>query len=316
MDFSIIIPAKNEEINLHACFGSLAKLNYPPDKYEVLLIDNGSTDATVELAHTYDVKVFIKPELTISGLRNFGAKESAGKVLAFLDADCTVSPDWLNAAAKWIDHYDVSCFGGPPGIPEQATWVQKSWYLVRGKDTLVTEVDWLESMNMFIKKDLFLSVSGFDESLETCEDYDLSLRLKKHGRIVADKSIKAVHHGEAATVLHFYRKESWRGTSNLSGLLRHGIHLKELPSLLIPFGYILSLLLSLVLFVGSLIERENILLLFIFYLVCWQGAILALAYMKGKGKGSLSTILGLSLLLNVYFYARFRAMLRISRGKK
>jgi len=312
MDFSIIIPAKNEEINLKACLESLTALDYPSEKYEILLIDNGSTDSTVEVAHSYNVKVYIKPDLTISGLRNFGATESTGDVLAFLDADCTVFPDWLDAASKWINTPEISCYGGPPEIPQSSTWVQKSWYLVREKDADISDVEWLESMNMFVRRELFLEVAGFDESLTTCEDYDLSLRLKGHGRIVADKSIRAVHHGEAASLSHFYKKESWRGTSNIAGLLRHGVHLRELPSILIPCVYSLCLLLSGVLLVTALVSPSALITKALLWTLCWQAAIYFLAYLKGKRKGTLYEITGLFVLLNIYFFARFRSMLRMT----
>jgi glycosyltransferase involved in cell wall biosynthesis len=224
MDFSIIIPAKNEENNLAQCLRSIAELDYPKDAFEVLVIDNGSTDNTVEIARSYGAEVHVKPEMTISGLRNFGSSIARGKTLSFIDADCTVLADWLKSASIWDEHPEVCCYGGPPTIPERATWVQKSWYIVRKKSQEIEDVDWLESMNMFVRKKAFVDVSGFDESLQTCEDYDLSLRLKEHGRIVADRRINAVHHGEASTVAHFYQKESWRGISNLAGLKRHGFH--------------------------------------------------------------------------------------------
>lgn len=312
MEFSIIIPAKNEEHNLKACFESLASIEYPADRFEVLLIDNGSTDSTVQVAESYGATVFLKPDLTISGLRNFGAAQAGGDILAFLDADCTVVPDWLTTADVWADKKEVCCFGGPPEIPDDATWVQKSWYLVREKSEQVTDVDWLESMNMFVRKDVFMAVAGFDESLTTCEDYDLSLRLQEHGRIVADKSVRAVHHGEAASVAHFYKKESWRGTSNLTGLMRHGFHLKELPSLLLPFIYVACALISVILLIGSLSGFTALFPVFAFWTLCWQCGIFLLAFKKGWDRGTLQDIGGLYLLLNIYFYARFRAMLRFA----
>lgn len=313
MNFSIIIPAKNEQKNIRDCLLSLNALTYPKDDYEVILIDNGSTDETVHLARQYGAKVFIQPDLKISGLRNFGAQQSTGKILAFLDADCTVFPNWLSAASKWMDNLDICCYGSPPEIPEQATWVQKSWFMVRNKKEPVVDVEWLESMNMFVRKDVFLKVSGFDESLTTCEDYDLSVRLKDHGRIVADKNIRAIHHGEAASLRHFYKKESWRGTSNITGMRRHGFHLRELPSLAMPFVHLFCLLIALVLLI--LVPQMGFSALVI-WLLLWQGTLLGLSFYKGQYLGSLKSIMGLFVLLNVYFFARARAMLRFSLEKK
>ena len=311
MDFSIIIPAKNEAENIKLCLQSIAEVTYSADKYEILLIDNGSIDSTVSIAESFGVDVFIKPELTISGLRNFAAARAQGKILAFLDADCTVFPDWLNTASHWLDREDVGCFGSPPEVPSGGTWVQKSWFIVRGKIGIIEEVDWLESMNMFVRKDIFEIVNGFDENLQTCEDYDLSLRLKAHGRIVSDHRIRAVHHGEASTLSHYYRKESWRGQSNLTGLLQHGFHWRELPSLLVPIIYLLCFVLTFLFGIMLLVGVEFVTVYsFVIWLLLWQIPILFVAFYKGSTSSSRSLKFGLYLLLNIYFLARARAMFR------
>jgi len=313
MDFSVIIPAKNEQKYLPHCLQSLSRLDYPQEAYEVLVIDNGSTDNTVEIAKQYGAKVFVRPELTIAGLRNFGASNGQGRFLVFLDADCTVAPDWLTTASLWMDQADVCCFGGPPEGPENGTWVQKTWYIVRRKQHIIEEVEWLESMNMFVRKEIFDSIHGFDETLITCEDYDLSLRLRQHGRIVADRRIRAIHHGEAATLGHFYRKERWRGASNFSGLGRHGLHLRELPSLLAPIAFILCLAATAIGLVISVAKSDAFLLWFVVaFFLLWQLPIFLLAMLKGRS-ASFQLRLGLYLLLNIYFLARGMAMLRWKR---
>jgi len=314
MDFSVIIPAKNEQEYLPACLGSLSQLDYPQEAYEVLVVDNGSTDNTVEIAKQYGAKVFVQPELTIAGLRNFGAGQAQGRCLVFLDADCTVAPDWLTTASLWLDQSDVCCFGSPPESPENGTWVQKTWYIVRCKQDMVEEVEWLESMNMFVRKEIFARINGFDETLTTCEDYDLSLRLRKHGRIVADKRIRAIHHGEAATLGHFYRKERWRGVSNISGLARHGLHLRELPSLLAPTVFVLCLAITTIVLIVSVVKGEALSFwLAVAFLLLWQLPIFALAMLKGRKSSSFRLCLGLYLLLNAYFLARGMAMFRWKR---
>ncbi|MEZ4485581.1 MAG: glycosyltransferase family A protein, partial [Syntrophotaleaceae bacterium] len=149
MDFSIIIPAKNEEHNIGRCLDTIMALDYDRKRFEVLLIDNGSSDRTVEIASAKGARVFILPDVTISRLRNFGAEQAGGRILAFLDADCTVAANWLQEAARYLGDESTACFGSPPGLPDRATWVQQAWYLVRRKKQPVEETAWLESMNMF-----------------------------------------------------------------------------------------------------------------------------------------------------------------------
>jgi glycosyltransferase involved in cell wall biosynthesis len=306
MDFSIIIPAKNEEKNIGKCLDSINAITFDDECFEVLVVDNGSSDRTVEIARDRGARVFEKPNITISGLRNLGASQANGNVLVFLDADCTVASDWLCEASRYLNSPEISCFGGPPGIPSNATWVQKAWFRVREKNNLVEEVEWLESMNMFIPKDKFDSVGGFNEDLVTCEDYDISVRLKKIGQIVADQRIVAVHHGEATDLGHFFRKEHWRATSNVKRLKSCHFNLRELPSLIVPpIHCLLASLLLVLLLTGHFVNSG-----FLILLILWQAPLALLAVWKTRGSWDARVSTQLFVLLNVYFFARGLAFFR------
>jgi glycosyltransferase involved in cell wall biosynthesis len=265
------------------------------------VVDNGSTDQTVTIARDMGAQVFEQPEFTISGLRNFGASQSSGQILVFLDADCTVTPSWFLKASVYLQRADVACFGSPPGVPDNATWVQKGWFPVRKKKQDLCETDWLESMNMFVRREVFNAVGGFDESLITCEDYDLSMRLKQHGLIISDSSIVAVHHGEAATVSHFFRKELWRGKSNFAGMLQHGLTLAELPSLVAPS---LHSLIWLSWFISPLSGSFVVMAALSGILLIWQSLLLIISLKKLLPKVALLPLLQLHFLLNIYLLAR------------
>ena len=71
MLFSIIIPAKNEEHNIGKCLDSILAVDFQLERFEVIVVDNGSTDRTVQVSKTKGATVYFEPELTISGLRNF-----------------------------------------------------------------------------------------------------------------------------------------------------------------------------------------------------------------------------------------------------
>ena len=299
--FSIIIPVKNEQVNIGLCLDSIGQLQWDKDKYEVIVVDNGSTDRTVEIAMQKGAAVYIKPGLTISGLRNYGASRASGEVLAFLDADCTIGCSWLANASPYLQRKEVACFGSPPIIPEDATWVQKAWFAVRKRSADICDVDWLESMNMFVRRDAFSISGGFDESLITCEDYDLSLRLKRIGSIVSDRSIVAVHHGEASTVRHFFRKELWRGKSNFSGMNRHGLTLSEIPSLLAPSFHCLIWISW---FFSLLAGNLALIIVISVFLIIWQTFLLVVCVRKLLPLESIVSLLQLHFLLNIYLFAR------------
>ena len=283
---SIIIPAYNEEEYLPSCLASIDSLHYSKEHIEVIVVDNGSTDRTMEIARSYGAKVIRDDDMNVSGLRNFGAKHSKGEILAFIDSDCVVSSDWLINASKYFDNMKVSAWGSPPTLPEKPTWVQRTWYLVRKREKPVQRVDWLESMNLFVKKNIFFLIGGFNESLVSCEDVDLCYRIHQHGTIISDAQIKVVHMGEAKTVKDFFVKEIWRGISNLNGVRSHGLILREIPSLLIPIYF------------GAFIPLFFLIML-IYSNPSWLFVVVA-AYLAP------------TLLVQIYFFSRTLAVLRRS----
>jgi len=302
---SIIIPTYNEEKCLPLCLGSINNLNYPKKYIEVVVVDNGSVDRTREIASSYGVKALRDDTMNVSGLRNLGARNSKGDVLAFIDADCIVSKECFNNASIYFNNTEVVAWGSPPAIPKNSTWVQQTWYLVRQKEHQVQEVDWLETMNLFVRAEQFFVIGGFSETLVTCEDVDLCYRLSNLGQIISDRRIEVIHLGEARTVREFMKKEIWRGQSNLSGVLSHGLTLKELPSLSIPiyFGFFLPIF-----FVGFCISLNSTWLIagLLFYLL--PSAVVLFKVMRKKIASFAS--LRLLFLIQIYFLSRTIAVFK------
>lgn len=234
---SIIIPAKNEEHVIGHSLHALANVHYPRELYEVIVVDNGSVDGTVAIAQNYGFIVCHRPHLTIAGLRNAGAEMAQGDVIAFVDADVVVSPDWLVKGIESLMAERVACAGCMPGIPDDATWVERTWSLQHAIMPEKCDKPWLASMNMLVWKSCFDEVKGFNPGLRTCEDVDLGYRLRKKYRVVSDKNIRAVHLGEAKTLAQLFRKESWRGIANFHGIKSHGIVLQEVPSHVVALYY-------------------------------------------------------------------------------
>jgi glycosyltransferase involved in cell wall biosynthesis len=305
MKVSIIIPTYNEEKRLPECLDSIFDLDYSKEDIEVIVVDNGSTDGTREIAKSCGAEVLRDDSLNVSGLRNLGASQAKGDILAFVDADCIVSKDWLKNASKYSDDITVAAWGAPPAIPKEATWVQRTWYLVRQKENQVQTVDWLETMNLLVRKDQFLSIGGFNEALITCEDVDFSYRISRYGQIVSDKRIEVIHLGEASTLQEFVRKEIWRGRSNLRGIFSHGLSLKEIPSLSIPlyFGVLLPMF-----FLGFLVSLNPTWLLtgLLIYLLPSAAVILKV---KSKRIGP-AAMVRLLVLIQLYFFSRTIAVFK------
>ena len=297
---SVIIPCFNEQDNIQKCLDSIFAVNYPEHLLEVIVVDNGSTDQTKKIAQKYNIVFLEDDKKKVSGLRNFGAKSAKGDILAFIDADCIVSYNWLVNAQKYFDDNDIAAWGSPPTIPDNATWVQKTWYLIRQKKNKIEQVDWLESMNLFVKIEDFKKIQGFNETLETAEDVDFCYRITKTGKIISNASIKVIHTGEAKDIKMFIKKEIWRGISNLSGIKSHGLTLKEIPSLLVPLYY--GLLIPLLFIMAVFLKIP----LFFYIFICLYMAPIFAVCTKTFLKTSRlkKELFFLIFLIQVYFFSR------------
>lgn len=216
MRFSIIIPAYNEERYVGCCLQSLLQLRYDPNEFEVILIDNGSTDKTVEIATSYSTVVVLqKRDCHVGAVRNHGAKFAKGEYLCFIDADCLVDEDWLDNCDRLIESNEQATFGGRIKLNSESTWVERAWLLGEKKEA-VEDKDLLGSCTV-VRKGIFEEVGGFNEEVTSGEDTQLSKDIRRKGYVVKIKpDIDVVHMGNAKTIMEFYRRQRWHGSSYLS----------------------------------------------------------------------------------------------------
>jgi len=209
---SVIIPSFNEEENIDTCLNSLNDQDYSDIKLEVIVVDNGSTDMTAAIAQSLGAKVLFKKNGTIASLRNHGAESSAGNYLAFLDADCIPPRDWLSKAIPDLLNDHKLVLGYRLSIPSDSNWVATCWDLVFVKRYFTADVDWIPSANMIMHRPAFFHVAGFDESLQTNEDYDFCFRLKAKGyKIISSSATAVTNLRPPRTLTEIFKKELWHG---------------------------------------------------------------------------------------------------------
>ena len=309
---SFVIPVFNGERDIARCLCSIQHLHFLPEAYEVIVIDNGSTDRTPDIVRELGFNCLVIPNVHVSALRNCGATKAQGDYLAFVDADMELTPDWLqNGLAVFKDRQVVGsgCF---PDIPPDATWVQRTWAVLhrRGRycESQPTPVQWLGAANLIVRRDVFLDVGGFNESLKTTEDVDLCYRLGQHGTILYNPAMEAVHWGEDPDLRTFWRKEVWRGVGSLSGVLSHGLRWDEVPSLGYPLYVLCCALLIALGILADLWSRRLWFAPLSLTLLVLPALLLALhtAYLAKQP----ASILKLFLLYCIYGFARAYAVVK------
>ncbi len=189
---SVIVPTYNSAKFLGKCLRSIKNQTYP--NIELIVVDNSSTDNTKEVARRFTKIVFNRGSER-SAQRNFGARESKGKYLVFIDSDMQLSKDVVkDCAERTTQEKNVKALVIPEKSFGKGFWarckrLEKSFYV---------GVDWMEAARFFEKK-IFLTVGGYDEKLISGEDWDLSQRIEK--KCAIDRVDKFIFHNERETNL-------------------------------------------------------------------------------------------------------------------
>lgn len=202
----IVVPCKNEAGTLAACLTALR--DQQPGLVRVVVVDNGSTDGSREIAAGAADQLIDLPKASISRMRNRGAAELGDvDVVGFVDADVVVGPQWLRTGLDALtDGADL--IGSRSLADRQAPWVAARWAAVERHRAHPDSLLW--SQHLLVERPVFAALGGFDETMRTGEDADLSARARALGydvRLVP--GMTAVHHGFPGTLRGFLRRELW-----------------------------------------------------------------------------------------------------------
>lgn len=296
---SIIIPVKNEEKFIALCLESLASLDFPPDRMETIVVDNMSTDRTKEICESYDVKVVFSKAKTVAGVRNYGSSLSRGDIFIFLDGDCTVEPGWLHEGIKYLHGTNVSAVGFAPSSNDYKSWIARCRYILNNptKFSGCDEVQWLATCNLFVWKQSYNLVGGFNEDLITCEDVDFGYRLSSFSRLLHCNTASVLHLGEDKTIKDLFFKEIWRANGCLSAIiLNKKYSVRNIGGILLPVLFVMA-------HVGLLFSLicGNGVLVFLLYIIFNPILVLRLKRIKQVEMGYL---LKLWVFVYVYLMAR------------
>ncbi|MCP3953107.1 MAG: glycosyltransferase [Desulfobacterales bacterium] len=195
----VVIPARNEAVRIEACIASVQAQTYPAEKVRIIVIDNASTDRTVALAVDLGVEMDqCGPER--SAQRNFGSRLADDcRYLLFLDADMRLSRGVIRACVQACET------DGHVGlyIPEKITG-RRLWAGWRTFERSFYDGTCIDGVR-FIRRRTFRAINGFDESLTSAEDWDLTRRLAGQGSMaLVDPEL---YHDESGVTLGRYLRK-------------------------------------------------------------------------------------------------------------
>jgi len=222
---SVVVASYNGGRTLPACLDSLARLNYPD--YEVILVDDGSTDDTAQIAaHRPNVRVIHEPNLGLSAARNSGITAAKGEIVAFTDSDCRADEDWLYYLVGDLLKTDACAIGGHNIPPPDENWIAGAVAVSPGAPAHVMltdrEAEHIPGCNMAFWKWALEAIHGFDPIYRAAgDDVDVCWRLLQHGWKIGFSHAGFVWHYRRNTAGAYLKQQRGYGVAESLLRLKH-----------------------------------------------------------------------------------------------
>jgi len=201
---SVIVVAYNAERTIARCLESLCTLDFP--SYEILVVDDGSTDGTCGICREYrSVNLIRAAHGGPSRARNLGVRAARGHLVAFTDSDCIPAPGWLTELLRGFIDDKVAAVGGDQQSPEgeSAFGCSVQEYL-KTIGFMIGYINMAKSMtptchnpscNVVYRRDILEAIGGFPDDQFPCEDLAVDIQIRKQGY--------RLYYNPAAVVGHF-----------------------------------------------------------------------------------------------------------------
>lgn len=222
---SVVICAYNAERTMDACLASLRHLRYP--NYEVIVVNDGSTDRTEQIARGYpEFRLISQPNKGLSVARNVGMEAATGEIVAYTDSDCVVDPDWLTYLAYKFVSTDFVGVGGPNLPPPEDSAVAAYVAAAPGGPTHVLIDDevaeHIPGCNMAFRKKALQAIGGFDPLHRAAgDDVDVCWRLQDAGYRIGFSPAAQVWHFRRNTVRAYLKQQMGYGQAEAQLYFKH-----------------------------------------------------------------------------------------------
>ena len=219
---SVVVASYNGDRTLQACLESLGRLHYPD--YEVILVDDGSTDTTQQLSAQFPKVRYFRhsTNLGLSVARNTGISAAEGEIVAFTDSDCRADEDWLFYLVRGLLESEFAGIGGPNLLPPEDSAVASAVMVSPGGPAHVMlddrEAEHIPGCNMAFYKWALVEVGGFDPIFRRAgDDVDVCWRLQQAGLKLGFCAAAFVWHYRRSTVRAYLKQQ--RGYGEAEALL-------------------------------------------------------------------------------------------------
>jgi cellulose synthase/poly-beta-1,6-N-acetylglucosamine synthase-like glycosyltransferase len=226
---SIIIPAYNEEENIDVVLKSATQLNYPSEKLEIILIDDGSTDKTLEKAKNYPIKIIKGPHKGVGVSRNLGWKKSKGEIIFFLDADQRLKKNFLKKMVKCFSDPKVAAADCQEEVENKNKLIAKFHYL----RTVLGIKKYSFPFAKLCRRSILKELNGINPQYGYYDDWEFTWRIVKKGYKIAREWDAIVYHHQPENFSEMWRQNKWAGKSIVK--LFKDYKIQALRKLLFPF---------------------------------------------------------------------------------
>jgi O-antigen biosynthesis protein len=207
---SVVVCSYNGSRTIRQCLNGLLKLKYPD--FEVIVVDDGSTDATAAIADQSGFRVISTPNQGLSGARNVGLSAATGEIVAYIDDDAYPDPHWLTYLAATFMNTSHAGVGGPNVPPPGNGWIADCVAHAPGGPVHVLvsdqEAEHIPGCNMAFRKAALLEINGFDPQFRAAgDDVDVCWRLQKKGYTLGFSPAAMVWHHRRNSLLAYWKQQ-------------------------------------------------------------------------------------------------------------